>query len=306
MENISENTNWYIEITEENTDSVHKWYNKHWPKSLLEEGNLAGVYKNRNGKFQVGMLDSIKSDKKADTYDFGNEISFNDFKKYILKEDVFPENWCLKITKDNYPYISEKRLQGLTVDYGFIHSKLNSDRKNFWCWAEHILFDSIEITLDDFKKHVMLETTIRGYPTSLETVKFKSDPDKCVGKRPIYIPDNFGVMGATQKSVDAFEDLRRTIDEKIIDSRPKIVYWGTGGSFGGDSAEEVFKDPYKWEELPKKMLTQTAMYDLMSKDLTSTFEIMSKLSSEFPITPKDSFKAPSDMIYVKKLKTFLK
>ena len=325
MKEINEQTNWWVRVTEENKNILSKWYDS---KFLLTTQHLVGIYETKGNKFAKGYnpINTTKSPKGEEYYwfDFGEEISFEDFKKYILKESQ-QEKWCVKLTEDNAYVLNlffekhkssykgyEKSCGSMYSSEGFanyfhfpgIESGKESARLSYQVEEGYNLITDAELYTKLKKENILPQ--FKGYPTSLETVKFKSEPDKCVGKRPIYIPDNFGVMGATQKSVDAFEDLRRTIDEKIIDSRPKIVYWGTGGEIDNNHYEEVFKDPYKWEELPKKMSTQTAMYDLMSKDLTSTFEIMSKLSSEFPITPKDSFKAPSDMIYVKKLKTFLK
>jgi hypothetical protein len=230
-----------------------------------------------------------------------------------MKEINNQTNWCVKLTKDNINIINDflinnkNQYPNYKESWRFVTSDINNDY--YFCFPEtetecyattKPANDYALITNEEFLLKIKGIEIIRDktYPTNLNTVKFSSEPDKCVGKRPHYvymcgcdpinIPDNFGIMGATQKSVDAFEDSRRTVDEKITNSRSKVVYWDTGGDVDNKNAMSLFIDAYK----DKLTIENPVEYK---------WNIM-----QFPLTPKDCYAALPDMIYVKKLKTFLK
>lgn len=158
------------------------------------------------------------------------------------------EKWSVKLTKDNIRIINEffhknsSHYKNYKPDWRFTFSDIESDyyfhfpETKSGCYASPDGYNVI--SNEEFLLKVNNDKT---YPTSLNTVKF------------------FGIMGATQKSVDAFEKLKSKIDNqcmKIYADRNSI--------------------DYKW--------------DIMN----------------FPLTPKDCYTTLPNIIYVKKLKTFLK
>jgi len=323
MKTINEQTNWWVRVTEENKETLDKWF-----KSSSHLKGKVGVYLNYQSIYCKGTISENTPAKDKDgSWDFGNEISFEEFKRYILKEYTIPENWCIKITNSNNSYLNEERFHGCT-DYGFLNYHLNGGITNFWNWSADFPKGCIEITLDDFKKYVILEPIAKVYPTSLEKVKFKSEPDKCVGKQPYlaYLGDDDD-LGSISNTIKRDIQLRTIASQEIVDKRAlekaisfgerygmsedlmkkyritlypenpvrgsyrsdkgSMFLYGTGGEIDNSQAEKEFK----WAELPDYMLKQRTTYDVL------------KL---YPLTPKECFKAPSDIIYVKKLKTFLK
>lgn len=82
----------WVRVTEENVEILKKWSNI----TCLDKNYIVGKYKHKAG-ITVGCdRDGIT---KGDTFDFGNELSFKDFKKYILKEEP------MKITSLKEAYI---------------------------------------------------------------------------------------------------------------------------------------------------------------------------------------------------------
>jgi len=374
MKTINEQTNWWVRVTEENKETLDKWF-----KSSSHLKGKVGVYLNYQSIYCKGTISENTPAKDKDgSWDFGNEISFEEFKRYILKEYTIPENWCIKITNSNSSYLNEKRVHGCT-NFGFLNHYLNYGITDFWNWSTDFPKGCIEITLNDFKKYVILEPIAKVYPTSLEKVKFKSEPDKCVGKRPSNIImdydigntarlvkeeldrqrklmyNNVGIKDSLASKMDTHQALVDVLQEEVdkraaqrainkairfgeaygmkegmvkdifiahLNLAEKLVYmiillkvimnqlkskmflFGTGGETDNKHYEEVFEKPFKWAELPDYMLKQNTMYNIMSEDLKDTFEIMKSQKLQYPLTSKESY--PSDIIYVKRIKTFLK
>lgn len=81
--------NWHILVTEENAKDVLKWrfednYNRRDNTRFLDYivGMDGTGFKGHNPKDQI---------KSEDSYDFGNEITYAQFKKYVLKFDDKPK-----------------------------------------------------------------------------------------------------------------------------------------------------------------------------------------------------------------------
>jgi hypothetical protein len=100
-----------------------------------------------------------------------------------------PKNWCLKVTKENIDFVNSVRYISVpnVVDGYYITSYLNDiNVKNSW-HADFKVKNYIEITLDQFKKHVLKPLNIeakipenKGYVTYTGTEKgfklFKPKP----------------------------------------------------------------------------------------------------------------------------------
>jgi hypothetical protein len=74
--------NWYVIVTKENQDIIIKWADK----DDIPIGNICGMcltHDTNRITIEHNPIDIIKTD----SYDFGNEISFEQFKKYVLKEE---------------------------------------------------------------------------------------------------------------------------------------------------------------------------------------------------------------------------
>jgi hypothetical protein len=86
--------------------------------------------------------------------EYGNTVNFTES---IGIPTSIPRNWCLKVTKENINFINSVRyisVSGVTDRY-YITSKLNhTNVKNSW-YVTHDVKNYIEITLDQFKEHVL-------------------------------------------------------------------------------------------------------------------------------------------------------
>lgn len=90
--------NWHVVVTEENRFELSDW---RWGKGYakpLEAGKIVGMVKYMSETYTKGH--NPKKCVKSDTYDFGIEITYNQFKFHVMgeksKEELtFPrEMWC--------------------------------------------------------------------------------------------------------------------------------------------------------------------------------------------------------------------
>jgi hypothetical protein len=80
---------WYVEINNETYEVINKWWKTQTTGGLYYKG-YCGFYLDRNLNLQLGVItnnDLIKD--KDGWYDFGIELSFNDFVKYVLNEEPY-------------------------------------------------------------------------------------------------------------------------------------------------------------------------------------------------------------------------
>lgn len=77
---------WYVKINDENYYVINKWFLKTHPNVRLYKNGYCRFYLNQHGVFNLGM---VEHNLKADHYDFGIELSFNDFVKYVLNEELY-------------------------------------------------------------------------------------------------------------------------------------------------------------------------------------------------------------------------
>lgn len=98
--------NWWIAVTEENKDVLSKWRS-----STLSVGKLCGMCKWNTGEIIKGHnpINRVSSS----SYSFGNEITFEQFKKYVLKE----VDWT-KATKEEILAEAKRRYPLLSVIKG--------------------------------------------------------------------------------------------------------------------------------------------------------------------------------------------
>lgn len=93
--------NWYVIVTKENQDKVSEWRfeNKTY---RVDIGKLCGYSTGTQG--MEGKGHNPANEPKGDSYDFGKEITFEQFKKYVLKEES---------SNDDYSYLI-KLLKNIT------------------------------------------------------------------------------------------------------------------------------------------------------------------------------------------------
>lgn len=98
-----------------------------------------------------------------DTFDPDNLTGdFFNLNEIELYEEEFPKVWCLKITKESFLYIQKAYtdFEILTFDTCFNHDYLKSDHSFAHRSIETPSKEYPEITLDQFKKHILKESTI--------------------------------------------------------------------------------------------------------------------------------------------------
>lgn len=81
--------NWWVRVTEENVDVLKEWSGK----DLKANKSLVGICKNLKNwyknEYDIGWSDVTIT--KGETYDFGNEITYKQFLKYVLKKEDIEE-----------------------------------------------------------------------------------------------------------------------------------------------------------------------------------------------------------------------
>lgn len=99
--------NWWIAVTEENKDVLSKWRGS----TTLSVGELCGMCKWNTGEILKGHNPINRTNSSG--YSFGNEITFEQFKKYVLKE----VDWT-KATKEELLAEAKRRYPLLSVIKG--------------------------------------------------------------------------------------------------------------------------------------------------------------------------------------------
>ena len=80
---------WYVEINDNTFDTVNKWWKTQTTGGLYQKG-YCGFYLDIKLNLQLGCIKNDDSLKDKDGfYDFGIELSFNDFIKYVLNEEPY-------------------------------------------------------------------------------------------------------------------------------------------------------------------------------------------------------------------------
>jgi hypothetical protein len=96
--------NWYVVVTDENRETVSRWYSE---SKKLEKGNICGVCRLTRYMGSCYEKMSAESTNSIKTYcraflqsDFGQEITFEQFKKHVLGEKLFTTEDGVDIYKD--------------------------------------------------------------------------------------------------------------------------------------------------------------------------------------------------------------
>lgn len=143
---------WYIKVNEENKKVLAAW-----SKCPLHVDQIVGIYKGYSDEVSIKGYNS-ENKIKGDGYDFGQEITFEQFREYVLKiktEFVLPKKWCIRVNDQ------------LIVDYCNEHGRNAPYYKQAEAFAHFPVVQDkatlrlrkvegyTEITLEQFKKHVL-------------------------------------------------------------------------------------------------------------------------------------------------------
>lgn len=107
----------------------------------------------KNSNWEVGL--DMYSGKTL----FANAFNFIDIELY---EEEFPERWCLEITKESFPFIQKtySDFEDFKEHTRFSNRYLKSDHSYGHRSIKEPSEEYPEITLDQFKKHILKESTI--------------------------------------------------------------------------------------------------------------------------------------------------
>lgn len=142
--------NWHVVVTEENKEVLSEWrWRERHIYTLIEAGDIVGMVKNSL------LGDCTKSHNpqnciQSDTYDFGIEITFNQFKFHVMgeksKEELtFPrEMWCW----------DENKKEGIKT---VVHAILPNRGSVFKVISDYSVFRYSE----ELKEEKIVELTIR-------------------------------------------------------------------------------------------------------------------------------------------------
>lgn len=165
--------NWYIILTAESREAVKKWWESTFPtdnRRLFDIGSAYGIINNQ----QIARIDKYIHE----LYDLGGkEITFEQFKKYILEEET--EMYTIKELRDADIQIqvdSEKDVIRLAYETGYeddwkphnanypIYCELtNSSCVPSWTQDKYYLKKSKIITINQIKELSMRDKKIIGY-----------------------------------------------------------------------------------------------------------------------------------------------
>ena len=133
----------------------------------FEIGNTVKVIKNDGFGHEVGTIGIVKDLEKAPskyvlvqdmnkTYNLWHTES-----ELELYEEEFPERWCLEITKESFPFIQKTHSDFEDFkDYTqFSNRYLRSDHSYGHRSIKKPSEEYPEITLDQFKTHILKEST---------------------------------------------------------------------------------------------------------------------------------------------------
>lgn len=148
-----------------------------------------------------------------------------------LYEEEFPKVWCLKITKESFLYIQKAYtdFEILTFDTCFNHDYLKSDHSFAHRSIEAPSKEYPEITLDQFKKHILKESTIMKNLLETEFVIENCTLSQrlaikayCDEKKIKYFKDSFEKISGQHLTFDKHND--GFVGTTYTENRNKITF----------------------------------------------------------------------------------
>ena len=136
------------------------------PKTKLGEENYYSIVvndaKNKKQDFLYYNGEEKGYHMLNDYFDYDDlDGDFFNLNEIELYEEKFPEKWCLKITKESFPYTQKayEDLQSFSSHTQFNYNYLKSDHSFASRSIKNPSKEYPEITLEQFKKHILKEST---------------------------------------------------------------------------------------------------------------------------------------------------
>lgn len=155
---------WHVVVTEENQDEVSAWrYLESKTDSKLRVGYIAGACRKDNPNYKGhNTADSIK----GMGFDFGIEITTEQFRTHVLSKVPFvlPEKWCIDLYSNDPELLAYVNKNGKRPPYDKQNEKGTyayfPSYDGYSTTARNIKKGYTEITLEQFKKHVLKSETM--------------------------------------------------------------------------------------------------------------------------------------------------
>jgi hypothetical protein len=188
---------WYIAITPDNSKVINDWKIKQEYHSPIGEHTK---YVSENGASYLSKVF------------FGNytEITFEQFKKYVLKEPEFvlPEKWCVKDCAEVSQYAKNK-WGCRNIVYDRIYHEGKTRYNNEYTFIESVEEGFTLLSLEEFKKYILkeenkMENKLIGYKLKTDYIKCADAVLKLVGQD---IKTNYILDITLTESVEALKNL---------------------------------------------------------------------------------------------------
>ena len=197
---------WYIERTKDNHQVINDWFNK-----KINHYSYCTDYS--------GFI----------TFDFTvpyvrpslplTEITFEQFKKYVLKEEdkkefVLPEKWCVKRTSENYEVINDYFNKGCNINTyeaknAYMHypnHRTNVGFLNGNHSASNVYSGYTEITFEQFKQYVLKTTPVMDNKRKLTIQNYRKIYNVACPKWKTKLQDMYGKEFAISDEITIPED----------------------------------------------------------------------------------------------------
>jgi hypothetical protein len=137
---------WIVKVTEENKDLLNHY------RINIKKYSRFGI--------EFPYMANCGSGDSGESL-FYTEITFEQFKKYVLKEEfILPKKWCIRITEENQDILREWRGHYGEVG-GYLHVPVEADSILLNSeWDSSIMNGYVEITFEQFKDYVLKQENI--------------------------------------------------------------------------------------------------------------------------------------------------
>ncbi len=156
---------WYVRVTEENKDVLSKWRD-----TELSVGSITGMF-----KFSEGSKPSKEWNRTVNK-EWKNEITYEQFKKYVLKEEPkqeqFPDKWVIRqgASQEVCGWFRKIKYCDAFLKGGYtyvIYPENNGDH-----YSNKVPKGYTEITVEQFKTHILKQSTMEK-----KIVSYKMKPE---------------------------------------------------------------------------------------------------------------------------------
>lgn len=81
---------WWVKITNKNYEILNLWWKKNYQSELKYTSGITGIYRNSSG---LNVCGKTSGNTKGGGFDFGNEITFEQFLHFELGQNKNYELW---------------------------------------------------------------------------------------------------------------------------------------------------------------------------------------------------------------------